>query len=300
MGINASLLDTLLLLKSKNLIPNNKNVAEIGAQQLGSSFLEAHEQLENFANVFGIKEPVPKFINNTKKITAHGGLEHLAENAPCSQVFWRWAEFQYMSIDVDIQFNSIALDLNFDNLPRKLRNKFSLVTNYGTTEHIANQLNAFKVIHDLTALNGIMVHELPSQGMINHGLINYNPKFFWMLCRSNDYEVVNFSYNYNTLSYAFPNNVSDFMDIFHHNSKVLFKDIKVLDAGIQIILRKKHLSNYVPPLDVPTGAASAGPKFTRRYWSVYKKEPIFSVFTTDSYLIILKKIVMKIISKRFK
>ena len=297
MGLNADLLDTLLLLNNKNLLPKNRNVVEIGAQQLGSNFFESYEQLENFANVFCIKEPVPKFINPTNKIIAHGALEHLAESAPSSQIFWRWAKFEYMSIDVDTQFNSIALDLNFDDLPKKFINKYSLVTNYGTTEHIANQLNAFKVIHDLTALNGIMVHALPSQGMLNHGLINYNPKFFWMLCRSNDYEVIDFKYGYDITSYDFPDNISNFMDIFHVNSQTLFLDTKVIDACIYIVLRKKHLSSFVPPLDVPTGAASAGPKFTRRYWSIFKKDPIFSVVTTDSKLMLLKKIVMKIFQR---
>jgi len=65
MGLNADLLDTLLLLNNKNLLPKNRNVIEIGAEQLGSNFLESYEQLENFANVFCIKEPVPKFINPT-------------------------------------------------------------------------------------------------------------------------------------------------------------------------------------------------------------------------------------------
>ena len=297
MGLNADLLDTLLLLNNKKLIPKNRSVAEIGAQQLGSSFIESYEQLENFAKVFCIKEPVPKFITPNNKIIAHGALEHLAESAPSSQIFWRWAKYEYMSIDVDTQFNSIALDVNFDGLPKKLRNKYSLVTNYGTTEHVANQLNAFKVIHDLTALNGVMVHALPSQGMLNHGLINYNPKFFWMLCRSNDYEVIDFRYGYDKTGYEFPDNISDFMDIFHVNSKSLFRTTRVVDAYIYVVLRKKHLSCFVPPLDVPTGATSAGPKFTRRYWSIFKKDPIFSVVTTDSKMILLKKIIMKILQK---
>jgi hypothetical protein len=35
-----------------------------------------------------------------------------------------------------------------------------------------------------------MIHEVPCQGMITHGLINYTMKFFWHLCRENDYEVI--------------------------------------------------------------------------------------------------------------
>ena len=72
--------------------------------------------------------------------------------------------------------------------------RYDLVTNFGTTEHVANQLNAMKIIHDLTAVGGVMIHNVPLQGFMNHGLVNYNMKFFWMLARSNGYEwvLVNF------------------------------------------------------------------------------------------------------------
>lgn len=293
MGLNSDLVDTLIFLKNKNLLPKNRNVAEIGAQQLGTNFIESTINLENFRKSFGLDKPIPEFLNNDKKIMAHGGLEYLSQNAPSSRIFWKWAQFDYLSIDVDTQFDSIPLDLNFDQVPRRFKNRFHLVTNYGTTEHIANQCNAFKVIHDLTALNGIMIHALPSQGMINHGLINYNPKFFWMLCRSNDYEVIDFQYGYDKVGYPVPENIYDFINKFHTLPKDHFNDIKVFDAGIQIILRKKHLSSFVPPLDVPNGAVSAGPKFTKRYWSIFKEDPVFSLRTTDSKLHILKKIIRK-------
>jgi hypothetical protein len=38
--------------------------------------------------------------------------------------------------------------------------------NFGTTEHVANQLNAFKLIHDLAAKGCIMVHTLHGDPML--------------------------------------------------------------------------------------------------------------------------------------
>ena len=67
------------------------------------------------------------------------------------------------------------------------------MTNFGTTEHVANQVNTFGVIHDLTAPDGLMLHAIPMQGMLNHGLFNYTPKFFWMLGRSNGYRITYFN-----------------------------------------------------------------------------------------------------------
>jgi hypothetical protein len=58
------------------------------------------------------------------------------------------------------------------------------------TEHVANQDNAFRVIHDLTRRDGIMFHEVPAHGVMAHGLISYDQKFFWHLCRENEYAVI--------------------------------------------------------------------------------------------------------------
>ena len=94
----------------------------------------------------------------------------------------------YAAIDIDASPGSIPLDLNFDDVPAEFKASFALVTNFGTTEHVANQLNAFKTIHDLAEVGGVMIHTVPAQGYMNHGLVNYNPKFFWMLARSNGYK----------------------------------------------------------------------------------------------------------------
>ena len=114
--------------------------------------------------------------------------------APLARGFWTWLGCTYAAIDIDGTPGSIPLDLNVDDAPAAARGAFHLVTNFGTTEHIANQLNVFKVIHDLAVPGGVFVHEVPAQGMWNHGLVNYNPKFFWMLARSNGYEVIFMDY----------------------------------------------------------------------------------------------------------
>jgi hypothetical protein len=50
---------------------------------------------------------------------------------------------------IDGSLGSIPLDLNFDSIQTRHKGKYSLVTNFGTTEHVANQLNAFKIIRRL-------------------------------------------------------------------------------------------------------------------------------------------------------
>lgn len=106
--------------------------------------------------------------------------------------------FNYTSIDIDNEEknedpnSNIIMDLNFDYLENAHFNKFDLVTNYGTSEHLLNQLNFFKTMHDLTNKNGLMIHELPCMFGINHGMFKYEPKFFTDLARSNSYEILGF------------------------------------------------------------------------------------------------------------
>jgi len=130
-------------------MPTSGAVIEIGAQQLSNTFLRARDRLELLGRLFGATAkpdlPVPEAP------TIIGGVEPLSETAPLARQFWEWLGFQYASIDIDGSPNSIPLDLNYDMLPDWARKKFDVVTNFGTTEHIANQLNAFKIIHDLTA-----------------------------------------------------------------------------------------------------------------------------------------------------
>src|SRR6266511_2933646 len=182
MGINSVDAKLLLRLRARGYVRNNAAIVEIGAQQLTNDFLRASNVTNRLCKAFGVKPRAFGAATDGRFVTAE--LEHLADSAPASRDFWQWLGFTYASIDIDGSPGSIPLDLNFDDIQQEARSAFALVTNFGTTEHIANQRNAFKVIHVLAELGGVMIRHLPAQGYMNHGLVNYNPKFFWMLARS--------------------------------------------------------------------------------------------------------------------
>jgi len=95
---------------------------------------------------------------------------------------------KYLAIDVNTEKDAIALDLNLDL--RKEYNyteQYDLVTNNGTGEHIFNQLTVFKNVHDLCKVGGIMIHNLPFTGYLDHGFYNFQPNLFVELARSNKY-----------------------------------------------------------------------------------------------------------------
>src|SRR5258708_9798998 len=213
MGLGVDAIQLLSLLKQNGYLTGEASVIEIGAQQLATSFLKARRELDAIASLFNISGSCP-LPEAEAAADAHGSLEPLARGAPYARDFWHWLGFRYAALDFEGP-DSTPLDLNFDSTPPELAGAFLLVTNFGTTEHIANQLNAFNVIHDLAAPRGLMIHHVPFQGMLNHGLVNYNFKFFWMLCRGNNYRIIMASLSGAGNAYPLPQNILAGIPPFH-------------------------------------------------------------------------------------
>lgn len=85
-----------------------------------------------------------------------------------------WLGASHTSIDQNGQDGSVALDLS-KPLPSHWHGQYDLVTNYGTTEHVftsgdlRDQWQAFKSIHELTRLHGIIVHVVPNERGAHNG-----------------------------------------------------------------------------------------------------------------------------------
>src|SRR3984885_13366940 len=210
MGLRREFLEDLLSLKRAGALENAGRIVEIGSQQLGDSFLASTDLLDQAFQAFSRKR--------IDLVQPSGG--DFASSAPPSRPFWTSIGFEYATIDLGGYRDSIPLDLNTDQVPEKLRQQFDLVVNTGTTEHVANQAQAFRIIHDLTRIGGVMFHEVPA-GSWNHGLINYTPKFFMLLHKQNDYE------------------------------QIYIQERTDEDMFIRVALRKRLDREFVTPLDVP-------------------------------------------------
>lgn len=102
----------------------------------------------------------------------------------------------YECIDLDGCHEAHVLDLNYASWKETGLPRYDIVTNHGTTEHIFNQLNCFEFVHDLTDVNGYMIHVLPHWGLYgtlgysNHGLFLYTRTFFEDLASTNGYKPI--------------------------------------------------------------------------------------------------------------
>ena len=180
MGLSSGFLDDLIELKRSGALDGLHRVAEIGSQQLADSFLTSDKLLDELYTLFGARRV---------DLGRPCGEANFTRKAPPSRPFWTSLGFELTAIDYDGHRDSVALDLNAGETPPNLRGAFDLVVNVGTSEHIANQNNCFRVMHDLLRKGGVMHHEVPAC-LFGHGLFNYSPKFFLQLMRENDYEPV--------------------------------------------------------------------------------------------------------------
>jgi SAM-dependent methyltransferase len=98
---------------------------------------------------------------------------------------------RYAAVDLHGTSHALAYDLNE---PLPMDEQFDIVTNFGTTEHVFNQYQAFKSIHERVKPGGYMMHSLPNQGCFDHGFFNYHPTFFYDLAQANGYTVIVLAY----------------------------------------------------------------------------------------------------------
>lgn len=97
---------------------------------------------------------------------------------------------EYVAIDVDPARDAHRFDLNVHSLAEAKRGTFDLIVNFGTTEHLMNQFNAFKVIHEAARVGGHIFHQVPGTGYINHGYFTYDAMMFQHLGAANQYELL--------------------------------------------------------------------------------------------------------------
>lgn len=173
MGTSSDNLDKIRWLYDQGHLRMPAAIADIGCQQLSHS----------------ADDSVRAFVRHFTRSASAGGLANFDHYSYMGDLY-KAAGFDYVSFDIVDAPYVHHFDLNTDQVPSSLRNGFDLVINAGTTEHVLNQLNALKTIHDLTKPGGLIYSMFLLNGFGPHGLLRYCNRFVELLAAANKYEVI--------------------------------------------------------------------------------------------------------------
>jgi len=216
MGITKEILSILIELSRSNRFKSGSSVIELGAQDI-------HVSDKEYSHI--MKKIVTKNKMNLDKTAA--------------QFYNALGIKKYVCIDLNGKNRALPLDLSLpidtasiDGLP------FELVTDFGTIEHLFNPAEAFKTMHDLCAEGGLMLHQLPFQGQVDHGFYSFHPTLFVDMAVSNGYSIEYF--------YIIDDEKGKVAD-FDYDKLPDFSGCRSQDISLFIALQKRRSGSFIPP-----------------------------------------------------
>ena len=196
----------LNVIECKNIIStNDPKAVDLGSQTSSINDIFVKNLLDNNKTIHRIQKENLDNLSRFKSFTTEDYFKSVGFK-------------EYKSIDINGAYNSLQFDLN-KNISEtySYNEKYDLVINNGTGEHVFNQYALFLNFHNLTKLNGIMLNILPFIDWINHGFYNFNPIFFADLAASNNYEIIKIS---------LANRDGAELKLNNENLSILFEQIK--------------------------------------------------------------------------
>lgn len=253
------------------------SVLDIGSSNLYSASAEG---VQRFLSARGVAT-TPQIIAFSEKLEKGSSYDPVSGglNGAFVGELLEKAGMQYHAIDIADGYRTTILDLNHQPTPPKFINAFDLVLNFGTTEHLLNQYNAFKVIHDSTKVGGYIVHALPCIGFLDHGYLTYTPRCMFDLAGYNKYEVVGFWYSdpsgnndpyapiKNYITY-FPSLANTFTDQDQKDIAQKLAQLNLPDIGLMVIYRKVKNRPFAGALERSTSVGLVPSSVTAVYESV--------------------------------
>jgi hypothetical protein len=131
-----------------------------------------------------IHEPEEKI----REFALRSGCVGLARDLSVRSLFReRYSVTDYCDCDLN---NRADLALDFGKpLPAEFARTAMTVLNSGTIEHIFDVGRAFRNIHELTCVGGVIIHCAPLT-WFEHGYFNFNPRLFSEIADANGYRLL--------------------------------------------------------------------------------------------------------------
>ncbi|MET4426405.1 hypothetical protein [Bradyrhizobium sp. RT3a] len=262
MGMN---LDGPLHLQRTGCLTREKNrILDIGPQTI--YFARADQIREFVANQGGAVVAESELSAEVERLM-HSSIPRKGERTTMLSEITDLTNIEYDAIDVCPGLkNTRILDLNFDRLPTRMRGRYNVVFNFGTTEHIVNQWNCFELIHEALKVGGVAYHQLPASGYLDHGYFCYTPLFFKELAQANGYEILKLA-----ISPAGNSHIDELGlqsiggDTILKPDAHLGEDNRVPSLNLHVVMRKTAAKKFQVLLEIATTHAEADLRVLRRY-----------------------------------
>ena len=168
----------------KGLLPQKGAILEIGEANM---YGDVHSQI--------ISDDIKKHVTDPERrdrlLRRLAELDESKDNFVLFEKAKLFYDIYYSPTEVQaVDFTGSPLAQKLDlNGPIKLNRKFDVAINHGTAEHVFNIGQVFRTMHDYTVAGGLMIHEGPFTGWIEHGFYNLQPTLFFDLADFNQYEI---------------------------------------------------------------------------------------------------------------
>ena len=287
MGYGSPQVQLILELYTIGKLKDYNNVVEVGSQEL-------HLKKKDFRELIlqaGIDEGDFKKINN---------LDNWPNQPRTSskELYKLIGIDNYNSIDINGELDSIPFDLNMPLEDKSLFNKFDIVTDFGSCEHVFNVSECYRTMHKLTKVNGlIIINQAVFKG---NGYFQFDRSFMEGIAAANNYKIIFASYVINVGKKSSGSNNSFLIPLSEDLVKA-FKDISSLN--ICMVLQKTSNEDFKIPYQ--------GALFNEKYNifgfnKIYNKDdlslsyiPKYTLESVSGYELI-KELINKIKKRIFK
>ena len=227
MGVSIAAAQNTLELYKLGYLKNSKNIFELGSQDL---HLKSKDLKQLFDDA-GL---------DSKVVDEYPNLDNWPGQPRCSARFFyeSLGIKDYHCMDTNGNHGSIVHDLNKPFEDKSKFNKFDIVTDHGTTEHIFNIAECYKTMHNLTKPGGYMIVSTAALNSLNHAYFLFDESFIEGIAAANKYKVI-----YNSYVLHFKANTKSGSAYQFHipKNKILFNSIdfaKLSQVNIYGVLQK--------------------------------------------------------------
>lgn len=179
--------EILFIEVTKDNFVKDKRVLCLGQQAVHFSLLEIykiakkHDKLKLF--------DLPENFDSSNKIPSWVGSKH-EKNTNVQTIFKLLGADEVLIADIS-EYENPDLLINFNNpVSKDLSEKFDLIFDCGTLEHIFDVPTALSSLTSMLKTNGNIYLAAPSSNSIDHGLYSFSPGLFFDYFLSNGFENV--------------------------------------------------------------------------------------------------------------